>query len=134
MAGYSKRSLVDKLGIKAGHKLAILNAPPGYDETLGALPPGAKPLSKLQPGLDFLHFFTKSKADLEKTLPRLRDSIVPNGMIWISWPKGASKVPTDINENIVRDLALKLTLVDVKVAAIDDVWSGLKLVIRLKDR
>lgn len=134
MAGYSQRSLVDKLGIKPGHKLCILNAPDGYDKTLGPLPPGATRVAKLSPTLDFIHFFTKSKSDLEKALPGMRDSLVSNGMIWVSWPKGASKVPTDLNENIVRELALKNKLVDVKVAAVDDVWSGLKLVIRVKDR
>lgn len=134
MAGYSARSLVDKLGIKAGHKLCILNAPSGYDKTLGPLPPGATRLSKLSANLDFIHFFTKSKSDLEKALPGMRASLVANGMIWVSWPKGASKVATDLNENIVRELALKNKLVDVKVAAVDDVWSGLKLVIRVKDR
>jgi hypothetical protein len=98
------------------------------------LPLGATRLAKLPPGLDFIHFFTKSKSDLEKALPGMRASLVANGMIWVSWPKGTSKVPTDLNENIVRELALKNKLVDVKVAAVDDVWSGLKLVIRVKDR
>jgi len=134
MAGYSKRPLVDKLGIKPGHSLCILNAPEGYERTLGPLPPGVKRSAKLAPNMDFIHFFTKSKADLEKALPGMRASLVANGMIWVSWPKGASKVPTDLNENIVRELALKSRLVDVKVAAVDDVWSGLKLVNRLKDR
>ena len=134
MVGYSKRPLADKLGIKPGHTIVILNAPSGYDNTLGELPPGAMQVKTLQSNLNFIHFFTKSKAELDKALPEMRASLVPNGMIWISWPKGASRIPTDLNENVVREMALRQSLVDVKVAAVDDVWSGLKLVIRLKYR
>ena len=127
--GYSGTPLPNKLGIKDGGNSAILNAPPGYAKTLGV-----KAASELKSDLDFIQFFTKSRAELEKQLPRLRKSIKPDGMIWISWPKKSSKVPTDITEDIIRDTALALKLVDVKVCAVDETWSGLKLVIPVKDR
>lgn len=129
MAGYSKRALVDKLGIKPGLSILILNAPDNYADTLGPLPDGVRVLTRLSGTLDFIHFFTKSRNDYEQQLPTLKAHLAQNGMLWISWPKGASKVPTDMNENIVRDYALANGLVDIKVAAIDEVWSGLKLVI-----
>ena len=133
-AGYSKRSLVDKLGIKAASKIAILSSPDGYEATLGALPEGVTNLSKLRPSLDFIHFFTKQRADLERKFPKLKSSLAANATLWISWPKGASKIPTDLNENVVREIGLKNGLVDVKVCAVDEVWSGLKFVYRIKDR
>ncbi len=129
MAGYSKRALIDKLGIKPGMKILILDAPPNYDETLGPLPDGVSVATRMSGTLDFIHFFTKSRREYEQKLLMLKAHLVQNGMIWISWPKGASKVPTDMNENIVRDFALANGLVDIKVAAVDEVWSGLKLVI-----
>jgi hypothetical protein len=104
--GYSGTPLPKKLGIKDGGNSAILNAPPGYAKTLGV-----KTASELKSDLDFIQFFTKSRAELEKQLPRLRKSIKPDGMIWISWPKKSSKVPTDITEDIIRDTALALKLV-----------------------
>ncbi len=134
MAGYSQRSLVDKLGIEAGARAFILGAPPGYDKTLGALPPNVTLAVAPDGPLDFIHLFTKRHAELEQRLPALRQAMAQNGMLWVSWPKGASKVPTDLNENIVREVALRNGLVDVKVAAVDETWSGLKLAIRVKDR
>ncbi len=134
MAGYSSRSLVDKLGIKPGHRMAIQNAPSGYDKTLGVLPAGVTRSETLRGLLDFIQFFTKERRELDAALPRLKDALAQTGMLWVSWPKGSSKVPTDLNENVVRELALKHGLVDVKVCAVDETWSGLKLVIRLKDR
>jgi hypothetical protein len=128
-AGYSGTPLPKKLGIKDGASAAILNAPPGYVKSLGV-----KAASELESNLDFVQFFTKSRAELEKQLPRLRKSIKPDGMIWISWPKKSAKVATDITEDIIRDTALALKLVDVKVCAVDETWSGLKLVIPVKDR
>jgi hypothetical protein len=112
--------------------VAIHNAPPGYDRTLGALPAGVT-RPKRGP-LDFIQFFTKERRELEAALPRLKGAMAQTGMLWVSWPKGSSKVPTDLNENAVRELALKHGLVDVKVCAVDETWSGLKLVYRLKDR
>jgi hypothetical protein len=128
-AGYSGTTLPQKLGIKDGASAAILNAPPGYAKSLGV-----KSSAELKPALDLIQFFTKSRAELEKQLPRLRKSIKPGGMIWISWPKKSSKVATDLTEDVIRDTALALKLVDVKVCAVDETWSGLKLVIPLKDR
>lgn len=136
MAGYSKKSLVEKLGIKPGAKIAILNAPADYEITLGPLPDGVECVESIQSGaeLDFIQFFTTSRAEFLAQLDTLKAAIKPNGMVWVSWPKKASKMPTDLDENIVRAIALENGLVDVKVAAIDAVWSGLKLVYRVKDR
>lgn len=134
MAGYSSKSLIEKLGIKEMHTVALLNFPPHYPELLGTLPKG---ISIQDPGkepLDVIHFFTRQKKDLEIMFPRLKSHIKQNGMIWISWPKGSSSIETDLNENIIRDMGLHAGLVDVKVAAIDEDWSGLKFVIRTKDR
>ena len=134
MAGYSQRSLVEKLGIKAGTRIAIVNAPRGFRKTLGKLPPGVSVASAARGVLPFIHFFVASRDVLEKRLPTLLRGLDPSGALWISWPKKASGVATDITEDVIRALALPTGLVDVKVAAIDDVWSGLKLVRRLKNR
>ena len=134
VAGYSSRSLVDKLGIKPGTRIAILNAPRGYRTTLGKLPPGVIVGSRVRGSLPFIQFFVKSRDVLEAQLPVLLRGLEPAGMLWISWPKKASGVPTDMTEDAVRAVALPVGLVDVKVAAVDDVWSGLKLVRRLKNR
>ena len=98
MAGYSTRTLVDKLGIKPGMKIAIVNAPENYADTLGPVPDGVTQFATVRGQLNFIHFFTKSRAEYESQLLALKAHLVQNGMIWISWPKGASKVPTDMNE------------------------------------
>lgn len=134
MAGYSKRSLVEKLGIKSGYKVHISNAPQGYLKTLGALPAAVHFTKSLDGPCDFLQFFTTEKSALESAFPQLKKHLAKAGCLWISWPKGSSKVKTDLNENLVREIGLKNALVDVKVCAVDDVWSGLKFVFRLKDR
>jgi hypothetical protein len=133
-AGYSKRSLVEKLGIKPGMRIAILHAPRGYRATLGKLPPGVTVTSVARGVLPFIHFFTAHRALLERQLPTLLRALAPDGALWVSWPKKASDVPSDMTEDVVRAVALPTGLVDVKVAAMDDVWSGLKLVRRLKNR
>ncbi len=133
-AGYSKRSLADKLGIKSGVKVAILNEPSNYDKTLGILPDGVTLRKSLTSSLDFIQFFTVEKAELENHFPKLKRALVNDGVLWISWPKGTSKKRTDLNENIVREVGLKHGMVDVKVCAVDETWSGLKFVFRLKDR
>jgi hypothetical protein len=133
-AGYSQRSLVEKLGIKAGTRIAIINAPRGYRATLGKLPDGVTVIVKPRGPLPFIHFFTPSRDVLEAQLPGLLRALEPAGTLWISWPKKSSGVETDITEDVVRAVALPTGLVDVKVAAIDDVWSGLKLVRRLENR
>jgi hypothetical protein len=134
MAGYSPRSLVDKLGIKPGTRIAILNAPRGYRAALGSLPAGVKVSASPRGSLPFIHVFTRTRNDLERRLPALLRALAPDGALWVSWPKQASGVPTDVTEDVVRAVALPTGLVDVKVAAVDEVWSGLKLVRRLKYR
>ncbi|MBI4546574.1 MAG: DUF3052 domain-containing protein [Ignavibacteriae bacterium] len=134
MAGYSKKSLVEKLGIKEGSTIIIVNPPLGYDKTLGRLPQNVTRVKQLKSPLDFIHFFTKEKKKLEDLFPKLKKALASNGMLWVSWPKGSSRIPTDLNENVVRAIGLRNGLVDVKVCAIDERWSGLKFVYRAEDR
>jgi hypothetical protein len=110
----------------------VLQAPAGYAKTLGALPEGVT-LNGKRP-LDFIQFFTRRKGDLVARFGALAGSLAPEGMLWISWPKQSAKVETDLNEDVIRAVGLKHGLVDVKVCAVDEVWSGLKFVRRLKDR
>ncbi len=133
-AGYSKKSLVEKLGIKPGRTTAILNSPPGYAATLGKLPADVQLQRELRGPLEFIHFFSREKQELQRRFPALRSALAPDGMLWISWPKGSSGVVTDLTENVVREIGLAHGLIDVKVCAVDEVWSGLKFVIPLKDR
>ncbi len=134
-AGYSGAPLVKKLGIKRGDRLAMLNAPGGYLDLLGELPDDVAVDYELS-GLDynFAQAFFIWRADYEAAFDDLKCAIKKDGMVWISWYKKAAKMPTDITEDVVRDVALAGGLVDVKVAAIDAQWSGLKLVYRKKDR
>ena len=134
MAGYSKRSLVDKLGIKGGYKIHIANAPGDYRKLLGKLPEKTTHEDPLTQQCDFIQFFTCDRAELEAAFPKLKKHLAPAGMLWISWPKGASGIKTTVNENVAREIGLQNGLVDVKVCAVDEVWSGLKFVFRLKDR
>ena len=131
-AGYSGTPLAQKLGIKPGLRAHIVNAPPEFAQLLG--PIDVEFLSVPKKPLDFVVFFVTSIAELNKRLSKFIAALAPAGMIWVCWPKKASKVPTDLNENVIRDIALDAGVVDVKVCAVSDVWSGLKLVIRLKDR
>jgi hypothetical protein len=135
-AGYSGTPLIKKLGLKPGQRACFLNAPEDLPKTLGALPMGIQLIQRLPKtrSLDFIHFFTKERNKLEKSFPQLKAALNWDGILWISWPKGSSKVATDINENIVREIGLDVGLVDVKVAAVDEVWSGLKFVHRVKNR
>jgi hypothetical protein len=130
-AGYSGPPLPKKLGIKAGSRVAFPNAPGGFQETLGALPDGVQTADE---ALDLVVFFVLSEAELRGGFERWSKAITPAGMLWIAWPKKASGVRTDLTEDVVRNVALEKGMVDVKVAAIDAKWSGLKLVVRLKDR
>jgi len=133
-AGYSKRSLVEKLGIKPGSRISILHSPEGFDATLGPLPASATLLPKATKEMDYIHaFFTSGKA-LDREFPVLMKALKQNGTLWISWPKKAAKVETDVTETVVREIGLRHGLVDVKICAVDDVWSGLKFMYRLKDR
>ena len=134
MAGYSGTPLVKKIGIKPADQVLFANAPKGFGKEIGPLPEGAKLQNGGCKDLNVALFFTDRRAQLEKELPKLKGRIAQNGMIWIAWPKKASKVPTDLTEDVIRDTALALGLVDVKVCAVNEVWSGLKLVIPVKDR
>jgi hypothetical protein len=129
-AGYSGTPLVAKLGIKADNKVALLGAPEGFDDTLGPLPDGVTVTRRLGGHRDVVVLFTTERAVLAAKLERLRAAIAPDGMLWVAWPKKAAKVPTDVTEDVVREVALPTGLVDTKVCAIDATWSGLKLVIR----
>lgn len=133
-AGYSGTPLIRKLGIKAGFAMAAIGAPDHYGTLLGELPEGVEERPLENGGLDFIHYFATGRAALEQALPSLRSAIRSDGMIWVSWPKKASGVETDLSGNVVREIALANRLVDVKVCAVDSTWSGLKLVIRVRDR
>lgn len=129
MSGYSATPLPRKLGVKAGQRVAWLSAPRHFDDLVGDLPGGVTVLRALRPPVDLLVQFTTISAELARRLPKLRDAIFPDGTAWVAWPKRSSGVATDVTEDVVRDLALSIGLVDVKVCAIDDTWSGLKLVV-----
>lgn len=132
-AGYSGTPLYKKLGIKAGDRAWFSGSPDGYEVELQKA--GEFHLApRLTADLDFAHVFTANRAELARNFPKLKSALKPAGMVWISWPKKSSGVKTDLDENIVRELGLKTGLVDVKVCAVDEVWSGLKFVFRLKDR
>ncbi len=123
---------MDKLGIKRDARIQLVSPPDNLSALLGAMPEGATTVSSGP--LDFSMLFAKEKSQLVIGFPRLRDRLVSNGMLWVAWPKKASGVKTDLTEGVVRAVGLELGLVDVKVSAIDDKWSGLKFVRRLKDR
>ncbi len=133
-ASYSRRSLAAKLGIKPGTRVTALGAPPTYPSLLGTLPDGATLHSRLSSTASFIHRFARLRKDLDADFPRIARALTDEGTLWISWPKQASGVETDLNENAVRDLGLAQGLVDVKVCAVDDVWSGLKFVRRVVNR
>ena len=132
--GYSGTPLARKLGIKEGFKIRLVDQPDYYFDLFTDLPETLTILKDKKTKKNLIHYFTKSAAALHKDIVALRNEIEPNGMIWISWPKKASKITTDITEDTIRELALKNGLVDIKVCAVDEVWSGLKLVIPVKDR
>jgi hypothetical protein len=129
-AGYSGTPLAKKLGYKAGMEVCAIDAPSGYRDLVAPLPEGVKFVATVTPATDMVHAFTVRKAALHEVLRACRASLKPDGMLWISWPKKVSKVPTDVTEDAIRELALPLGFVDVKVCAVDEVWSGLKLVVR----
>ncbi len=129
-AGYSGTPLVRKLGVKPGMRVHYVAAPEGFGALLGELPDGVRVLARAAPELDLVMLFVVSRAELERRLGGLHAKLAQDGMVWVAWPKRASKVPTDMTEDVVRDVALPRGLVDVKVCAIDETWSGLKLVIR----
>jgi hypothetical protein len=133
-AGYSGTPLFKKLGMKSGMRVTVSGAPDNYRELLRGLPPDVELSDAASGTADMIHTFATRRAQLASQLPRLIEGIQQNGTIWVSWPKKSSAVPTDITEDVIREVALPLGLVDVKVCAIDSVWSGLKLVIRKSNR
>ena len=134
MAGYSTTPLWRKLGFKPGHRVRTSNAPGNYAALVAGHPPAVLISGNIRKDIAIWHFFSKSAGQLEASLPVMLRSIRRDGMIWVSWPKKASGVPSTINEDTVRRHALPLGLVDVKVCAVDDTWSALKLVIRKENR
>ena len=130
MAGYSGTPLAKKLGIKSGCSLLVVGGPDGYRKLLEPLPEDVQFASRISDSTDLIHLFTTQKTELEKALANYRKKINPAAVVWVSWPKKSAKVPTDITEDVVREVALPLGFVDIKVCAVDDVWSGLKLVVR----
>jgi len=132
--GNSKKTLVGKLGIKQGFRIIIFNPPADYHDILGKLPKNVFQRESLDGSLDFIHFFAKKREELEMVFPALKKGLSKKGMLWISWPKAASKMETNLNENIVREIGLNNKMVDVKVCSIDANWSGLKFIYRLQDR
>lgn len=128
--GYSGTPLAKKLGIGAGAAVAAIGAPADYAAWLAPLPPGVMLMPAVQPGTTLVHLFITERADLAAALKRLRGSLDAATPLWVSWPKKASKVPTTITEDVIRELALPLGFVDIKVCAVSEVWSGLKLVVR----
>jgi len=127
-AGYSGTPLAKKLGLKPGQTAWFHGMPNGVRAEIGDI--GLAEADEMHTGVEAVHLFTTERRDLEALLARLRQTLARDGMVWVSWPKKAAKVPTDVTEDVIREVALPLGFVDVKVCAVDEVWSGLKLVIR----
>jgi hypothetical protein len=130
MPGYSGTPLARKLGIAEGTTVHAIGAPSDYESILAPLPDGVRFSARVARGVDVVHLFTSRRAELARRLGALRTAIRPDAAVWVSWPKKAAKVPTDITEDVIREVALPIGFVDIKVCAVDDTWSGLKLVIR----
>jgi len=130
MAGYSGTPLPRKLGIKEDAGVLIINEPDNYRTLVTPLPDGVRFMARVSNATDLIHGFYTQRAELRKSLSSLRTRIRPDAVVWVSWPKKASRVPTDIVEDTIREIALPMGYVDIKVAAFDEVWSALKLVIR----
>ena len=134
MVGYSGTPLARKLGIKEGARVALLAAPEGFDNELAPLPDGVRILRRLAPDLDVAVLFVVERRELERRFAAVAQSITPTGGFWVAWPKRASKAPTDITEHLLREVGLPQGLVDNKVCAVSDVWSGLRFVWRKENR
>lgn len=134
MAGYSGTPLAKKLGIREGARVALVAAPPKFGATLGELPEGAVLLRQARAPFDVVVFFNRRLADLRRRLAKLADGLVDNGGLWVAWPKKSSGVETDLSFDVVQKEGLGLGLVDNKVCAVDETWSGLRFVRRVKDR
>ena len=134
MAGYSETPLAKKLGIKERSRIALVNEPRSFRKTLGELTSGVAFVGESAKNIDLILCFVRSQSELSKRFSKLASKLAPAGMLWIAWPKKASGVASDLSDGIVREIGLAGGLVDTKVCAIDEVWSGLRFVIRLKDR
>jgi hypothetical protein len=134
MAGYSGTPLAKKLGIKEGHRVGLINPPDDFSELVEPLPDGVEMIAGMRSRRDVVVAFLRERGELESKLTAMTKSIFPDGAIWIAWPKGASKITTTITEDVVREVALPTGLVDNKVCAIDETWSGLRLVVRRENR
>jgi len=130
VAGYSGSPLVAKLGIRPGVEFCVVEGPADYLDLVSPLPEGARRVESPTGQTEFVHVFSTEKAKLAKALATYREKLPPTAAVWVSWPKKSSKVPTDITEDTIRELALPLGFVDIKVCAVTEVWSGLKLVVR----
>jgi hypothetical protein len=130
MAGYSATPLPAKLGIKAGFEVALVGAPEGYQELLQPAPPDVRFTAEARPSSDLVQIFAVKRAELSLALERYRQLLSPQAVVWVSWPKKSARLVTEVTEDTIRELALPLGFVDVKVCAVDEVWSGLKLVVR----
>lgn len=129
-ASYSGKPLAQKLGFKQGHRIFLIDAPDNYLSLVAPLPPDIEFVKKLSPIVDLAHIFAMEKNSLDKHLRKLRLTLSPEATLWVSWPKKSAKMATDITEDTIRELALPLGFVDIKVCAVSEVWSGLKLVVR----
>ena len=129
-AGYSGTPLAKKLGLKPGDLVSLLDAPAGFRKLLDPVPDGVRFVTKFDKHAQIVHTFATKRSELARTLTTCRKSLAPDAAIWVSWPKKSAKVATDITEDVVRAVALPLGLVDIKVCAVDETWSGLKLVLR----
>ena len=134
MAGYSLTPLAKKLGIKENSRIGLVNAPEDFESELGELPHGATFVKRITNSLDIILFFVLKERELAQNFSRLAQKLVANGMIWIAWPKKSSGVATDLSFEHVQRIGLDAGLVDVKICAVDETWSGLKFVYRVKDR
>src|SRR5579862_6904338 len=134
MSGYSGTPLAKKLGIKPGARLFLHAAPPNYAQLVAPLPPDVRTVPRIDGGTDLIHVFSSRRGELARLLQRARRAMRSDASVWVSWPKQASGVPSEVTEAVVRELALPLGLVDIKVCAVDEIWSGLKLVVRKAER
>jgi len=134
MAGYSATPLAQKLGIKPATAVIVIGGPANYRKLLGQAANNVHFSDRVTNGAAFIHFFTTRRSELEKQLLRLRAKIADTGTLWVSWPKKSAGVRTDVTEDLIRAIALPLGFVDVKVCAVDETWSGLKLMIRRENR
>ena len=134
MSGYSGTPLPQKLGRQPNEHVVLINAPENYAELLGEIPPGIVFSERMKPGARFAHLFSTKRSELQKKLVALRKHLADDGTLWVSWPKKSAGISTDVTEDVIRAVALPLGFVDIKVCAVDETWSGLKLMVRRTNR